>query len=171
MSSIVGPAPIVDFDGTVADLDVDWGALRARLGIERIGDLWDVETADWVQVTSAEEHGASTAVANDPLIAILESTQAIAFLTNNAESAVRRFLRHRARIADRVTIVVGRETLAGPKSDFEVFSAGFGRCVEATTHARGDGPVVYVGDMDYELEYAERLGAVSLHVRDVAARA
>lgn len=88
---------------------------------------------------------------------------AFAVLTNNAETAVSRFL-ERQSLLDRVVAIVGRETLAGPKRDFRVFEEGLHRCTQATCDARNGESVVYVGDMDYELDYARRLGASAFHV-------
>ena len=45
-----------------------------------------------------------------------------------------------------------------------MFARGFERCVEATAVERGSGDVVYVGDMQYELDFAGRLGAIAIDV-------
>ena len=37
---MLGRAPIVDFDGTLARLDVDWDGLRRSLGLGSLDDLW-----------------------------------------------------------------------------------------------------------------------------------
>jgi phosphoglycolate phosphatase-like HAD superfamily hydrolase len=86
-------------------------------------------------------------------------------LTNNSEDAVAHFLTKFTSLESRVAVIVGRETLAGPKHDYDVFQRGFTRCVTATAAVRGDEDVVYVGDADWELDFARRLGAQAIDVR------
>jgi phosphoglycolate phosphatase-like HAD superfamily hydrolase len=160
MNSILGPAPIIDFDGTLARLDVPWDGLRAELGVARIGDLWHEHAPErWTHVSRAEERAASVAEAVPEMKTALARTNSFAILSSNAESAVWRFLDRFADLTSRVRIVVGRETLGGPKSDFDVFARGFTMCVDATTAARSQSSIIYVGDMPYELGFARRLGA------------
>jgi phosphoglycolate phosphatase-like HAD superfamily hydrolase len=162
---MLGPAPVVDFDGTVARLEVAWAALREEAGVQRIDELWSSGGFDpWTDVTRAEVLAAETATAVAAVVQHLAATDAVAVLTSNAEQSVEAFLARYPELARRVVVVVGRETLAGPKTDFDVFSRGYRRCVEATADARGDGPVVYVGDMQYELDFATRLGATAISV-------
>jgi phosphoglycolate phosphatase-like HAD superfamily hydrolase len=160
MNSIVGPAPITDFDGTLARLGVPWDAVRAELGVAHIGDLWSGRAPEpWALVSRAEEEAARVADVVPEMHIALQRTSSFAILTSNSEAAVWRFLDRFTDLASRVRLVVGRETLAGPKSDFDVFARGFSACVEATASARGNSPVVYVGDTIYELKFAQQLGA------------
>jgi len=167
---MLGPAPVVDFDGTVAHLKVDWITLRAELEVATIDDLWKQQRAEgWDIVARAEAEAAGRAqivpVVEEGLIA----ARAVAILTSNAEQAVGQFLARYPDLERRVAIVVGRETLRGPKTDFAVFERGFNRCVDRTRAARGDAPVVYLGDRAYELGFARRLGAAALKPQDLLA--
>lgn len=168
--ALLGPAPILDFDGTIAHLDIDWAELRRLLGVTRIADLWNGDTGEaWATVTAAETAAAVMAPAAEPVVAALEESVEFAVLTNNSEAAVFAFLERFPRVAARAVVVVGRETLGGPKTDYDVFSRGFWACVAATGAARGSMPVCYVGDQDYELDYARRLGAHVLAAARVVA--
>jgi phosphoglycolate phosphatase-like HAD superfamily hydrolase len=171
MNSILGRAPVVDFDGTVAVLDVPWGDLRTRLEVQRIDELWARPGDGWGLVASAEEDAAARAA---PVLAVVEALReahAVAVLTSNSEASVRRFLGRHDELQRVVVAVIGRESLAGPKSDYDVFARGFQKCVDATAGARRSGEkVVYVGDQSYELHFARKLGAHAVHVKEVAGR-
>jgi phosphoglycolate phosphatase-like HAD superfamily hydrolase len=169
-SSILGPAPIIDFDGTLARLHVAWDDLRERLDVERIGQLWESANPDaWIMVRDAEVEAAARARPFEPVRAGLERSVVFAVLTSNSEDAVARFLARFGSLESRAAVVVGRETLAGPKRDYEVFSRGFTKCVRATAAARADEHVVYVGDTDWELDFARRLGALAIDARELNA--
>lgn len=166
---MLGPAPVVDFDGTVATLDVPWDDLKRRLGVHRIDELWGRTGDGWAAVARAEEEAAGRAVPVATVLEALRRARAVAVLTSNSEASVWRFLARHDDLRAVVVAVVGRETLAGPKSDYEVFARGFRRCVGATAAARPLGEkVLYVGDQDYELRFARRLGACAMHVSEVA---
>lgn len=161
---MLGLAPVVDFDGTVATLLVPWSELRRELGVARIDELWDRADADWTAVTDAEVRAARDATAIEATRRALLVTRACAILTSNSESAVRAFLDRQPELRRLVITVVGRETLRGPKTAFDVFRHGYEQCVAATASWRGDEPVVYVGDQDYETAFATRLGAHAISV-------
>lgn len=166
---MLGRAPIVDFDGTLARLDVDWDRLRRELGITRIGELWSAgRPGAWEQVAAAEVAAAAEADAVVEVIDALDRAERFAVLSSNAESAIWRFLARFPHLEARAACVAGRETLGGPKDDFTVFARGFDACVRATSTARGHGAVEYIGDMPYEIEFARRLGAVAIAVDDLA---
>jgi phosphoglycolate phosphatase-like HAD superfamily hydrolase len=165
---MLGLAPVVDFDGTLARLDIAWQALRDRSGVVRIDELWQRDTADvWHDITEAETRAAAIAPPLEAVVVHLERVEAIAVLTSNSEASVSTFLRRFPDLERRVIRIVGRETLAGPKTEFTVFERGYQECVAATADARGSQPVIYVGDMDYELEFARRLGATAVAVADL----
>jgi len=165
MNSILGPAPIIDFDGTLACLDVPWDGLRAELGVTRIADLWHSHASErWAHVSHAEEQAARVAGAVPEMQSALTHTKSFAILSSNSESAVWRFLERFPDLGSRVRAVVGRETLGGPKEDFEVFARGFAMCAKATAPARSESSIIYVGDMPYELAFARRLGARTVHI-------
>jgi phosphoglycolate phosphatase-like HAD superfamily hydrolase len=168
--SILGRAPIVDFDGTLASLNVSWDDLRARLGVERIGQLWHSEDPDaWSNVRHAEIQAAGLAPPLKPVTVRLDRAVAFAVLTSNSEDAVAHFLERFRSLETRVAAVVGRETLRGPKHDYEVFKRGFAICEDATASARAGEDVVYVGDADWELDFAQRLGAHAVDARELNA--
>ena len=168
--SILGPAPIVDFDGTLTRLPVDWAEVRAQLQVDRISQLWQAAGSEaWSVVRKAEVEAALHAPPLEPMRAHLEDSSTFAVLTANSEDAVASFLRCFTTLGSRVAAIVGRETLAGPKRDFEVFRRGFTRCVTATASSRTDGRVVYAGDADWELEFARRLGAEVVDARGLNA--
>lgn len=166
--SILGPAPIVDFDGTLACLHVLWDDLRARLDVDRIGQLWDRDDPHaWSIVRDAEVEAADHATSFEPVRASLERASTFAVLTSNSEDAVARFLARFTSLESRVAAIVGRETLAGPKHDYDVFERGFTRCVTATAPERADERVVYVGDAQWELDFARRLGAHAIDAHEL----
>jgi phosphoglycolate phosphatase-like HAD superfamily hydrolase len=115
-------------------------------------------------VSRAEEQAARVADVVPEMQAALTYTKSFAILSNNIESAVWRFLERFSDLGSRVGPVVGRETLGGPKNDFDVFARGFNICVEATAPARSESSIIYVGDMAYELAFARRLGARAIHI-------
>lgn len=169
MTLTPGPAPIVDFDGTIAALPVDWAGLRRRLGVSSIDDLWRGAASDpWGPVTDAEVAAAVEAEPVGPMVAALEAARGFAVLTSNSEQAVHRFLARFPVLAAKVRLVAGREALGGSKRDLDRFRVAFTACRESTAADRGGGPVVYVGDAQFELEFASGLGAVAVHVADLA---
>lgn len=167
-SSIVGPAPIVDFDGTLALLPLDWHALRERLGVRWIDDLWAGGEDGWATVTEAECAAADVAPPVEPLVRLLSGAEAFAVLSANSEQAVRRFLDRFPDLSSRCRAIVGRESLGGSKRDPERFRSALDVCSEATAAERGGGEVVYVGDMQWELDLAASLGARPVDVATLA---
>ncbi|MFL6244365.1 MAG: HAD family hydrolase [Acidimicrobiia bacterium] len=168
--STLGPAPIIDFDGTLACLRLEWDDLRARLGVDRIAQLWQSESPSaWSIVRDVEIEAATQATPLEPVRAGLEHSSTFAVLTSNSEDAVAQFLTRFQSLEAKAAVVVGRETLAGPKDDYEIFRRGFTRCVAATAAARAEEELVYVGDADWELAFARRLGARPVDARDLNA--
>jgi phosphoglycolate phosphatase-like HAD superfamily hydrolase len=165
---MLGPAPVADFDGTIARLVGPWAELRSELGVSVIEDLWEVPDHDgWDRVRDFEVTAARTAAPVAVVERALVEARSFAVLTSNSEHAVHEFLGRFPDLAVRAAAVIGRETLGGPKTSPAVFERGFRLCVAATAEARGTGPIVYVGDREYELELARRFGATQVH--DVAA--
>jgi phosphoglycolate phosphatase-like HAD superfamily hydrolase len=162
---ILGPAPIVDFDGTLAVLPIDWAALRARLDVRAVDDLWvRGDPGAWEAVTAVEIAAAEVAAPHPAVHAQLAQVKGFAVLSANSELAVHTFLGRNPSLARACRLVVGREALGGPKSNPANFRVGFELCRAATAEDRGDGPVVYVGDAVYEIELARRLGALAISV-------
>lgn len=167
MTGPLGAAVVSDFDGTLAHLDIAWDALRETLSVARIEDLWaDPQTQGWETVTRAEVDAARTAAPVPFVMHALSSVRAIAVLTSNDETAVETFLDRWPDLRSRVRTVVGRRTLAGPKTDFEIFSAGYARCCAAIA-ANDPARIAYLGDRAYELDFARRLGAEPFGVAEL----
>jgi len=168
MPPALGPAPIVDFDGTIVRLPVDWTDLRRRLGVGHISDLWALGRSDaFCLVTEMEVAAAGV---GGPISAVMDSlalTTSFAVLTSNSALAVRRFFSRFPEHERRLACVIGREELGGPKTDFACFRAGVGRCLDATKTALGEAPAVYLGDSAYELAFAATLGIAALDVADL----
>jgi FMN phosphatase YigB (HAD superfamily) len=163
---MLGPAPVLDFDGTIAQLEVNWFELRRQLNVAHIEDLW-TRTDGWSTVTNAEVEAATTAAPVRPVVSILSKVQCFAVLTSNDGRAVHRFVNRFPDLRNRLTIVVGREELGGPKTDLAIFSEGVQRCLAATDLHRDGEQAVYVGDSSYELDFASQLGLKAVDVRDL----
>lgn len=155
---MLGPAPIVDFDGTIARLPVDWSGLRRKLGILSIEELWDGEPSRWDVITAAEVAAASSAEPVRPVIDAILDAAAFAVFTSNASDAVRTFLARHPPLEERASIIVGRDELGGSKRDFRMFTRGLHMCLMSTSAAREQTPPVFVGDSEYELRLAANLG-------------
>lgn len=167
MNGTLGAAVVSDFDGTLARLDIAWDALRDQLSVARIEDLWrDPGMQRWETVTRAEVDAARTVAPVPFVMHAFSSVPAIAVLTSNDETAVETFLDRWPELRSKVRTVVGRRTLAGPKTDFEIFSFGYARCCAAIV-SPDDARIAYVGDRAYELEFARRLGAEPFDVTEL----
>jgi phosphoglycolate phosphatase-like HAD superfamily hydrolase len=163
MSSILGSAPILDFDGTLGELEVDWRDLRQRLGVASVDELWERhDDRAWADVAAAEQRAASHSPIHHAMAALLQRVDALAILTDNSEAAVWAFVKRHDGVLPHPSVVVGRETLRGSKRDWLKFRRGFTLCERAIEQSRGEQATVYVGDQEYELSYARRLGAVAL---------
>ena len=162
-------AAIVDFDGTLVELGIDWPALRRKLGVRSIDDVFGLEDQSmWEIVRAAEVDAAATGPAVEPVIRYLEDVTRIAILTANSSAAVEVFLERQPPVAARVALIVARETSAGPKRRRDVFERAYRLCGDAL----GAGPeVLYVGDQDYELAFAADLGATVVDARELVAAA
>jgi phosphoglycolate phosphatase-like HAD superfamily hydrolase len=172
MSGLLPRAVISDFDGTLAQLDISWQSLRESLSVARIEELWkDPDMQRWEAVARAEIEAARAASPVPSVVRALAPVADIAVLTSNDEGAVEAFLDRWPELGSRVRVVVGRRTLAGPKTDFEIFSSGYAKCLRAIEVLDPAGSV-YVGDQEYELDFARRLGAgtVGVHELEHAAR-
>jgi len=158
---------VSDFDGTLANLDIAWSVLRETLSVARIEELWkDPDMQRWEAVAAAEIEAARTAAPVSFVVKALDSVPDIAVLTSNDEAAVEVFLERWPALASRVRTIVGRRALAGPKTEFEIFAAGYARCVRAI--AADDGAdITYLGDQQYELDYARQLGAHTFGVSEL----
>ena len=166
---MLGPAPILDFDGTIARLEVNWALLRATLGVASIEELWRGDPARWELVRDAEVRAATIA---DPIAAVtdrLARSRCFSVLTSNSSEAVRAFVDRFPALRERMRIAIGREDLAGPKTDVAVFRRGLQRCLDMNEIAEDEPDRVYVGDSAYELTFAAELGFRAVHVNELAA--
>ena len=120
------------------------------------------DSAGWETVAAAEVRAAASSPPVEEVLRAIDAATAVAILTNNSEAAVAEFLKREPVLAAKVKAVVGRETLAGPKTDFEIFRTG----IHASRARRSAAPtpISYVGDMSYELDFARQLGATAVDV-------
>ncbi len=164
----LGTAPICDFDGTMARLDVGWADLRVRFGVRSIEELWLGERDDdWSIVTEAEITAAADAQPVEEVMDALACAERYAVLTNNDEGAVGCFLERFDKHAAKAVVIVGRRTLGGSKRDVDRFATGFHLCCTALQLPACDA-AVYVGDGAYELEFAGALGARAVSAPPIA---
>jgi phosphoglycolate phosphatase-like HAD superfamily hydrolase len=162
-----GHALITDFDGTLADLPVDWRLLRSQHEVASILDLWEGGLAAWQSVALAECVVAGNAPQVSPGHALALGALSCAILTNNSEFAVRRYLTRYPDLEEKVCAVIGRETLKGPKNDEACFIRGYRSCLEAISSQLKGPPArtAYLGDQDYELGYARKLATRVIDMR------
>jgi hypothetical protein len=167
-AGLLGRHPICDFDGTIAELAVQWSALRLRLGVDSIEHLWTLDDSAraWDLVTEAEIAAAAGSQFVASTVAELAMCDAFAVLTNNHEAAVHLVLARIPTLSGTPYVVLGRRALGGSKRRHEVFDIGYRWCCSwLDIELEGS---VYLGDSDYELEFAGRLGGRALHVDDLA---
>lgn len=155
---------IFDFDGTLASLQINWVNLRSRLGVSRISELWtSPNDARWKLVTQEELEASRTALANQTLLAKVESPFVI--ISNNSSIAINCFLGlHQGTMKSGSDfLILGREELCGPKEDLGVFSSAIDRALAFI--GRSPHQTDYFGDQEYELGFASRLGLSPVEVR------
>ena len=163
----LGVAPVLDFDGTMARLGVDWATLRQRLHVARINELWARGGEDWSVVADAEIDAAGVAPPIAPVVALLSTVRRFTVLTSNDAAAVHRFVGRFPSLQHRLALVVGRQELGGPKTDFTRFETGVRKCLAASGQEQTADPAVYVGDSQFELDFAQRLGLKVIDVKDL----
>ncbi len=150
---------ISDFDQTICRLAVDWGALRRRLEIERLGDLWGLDDpARWALVTEAEVAAARISTSIDAVVEELVASDGFAVMSNNSAEAVAAFLERFPALSSRCRLIIAREQLQGPKEDGPRFARAFASCVDALG-SDSSAAVEYLGDQNYELVLAAGCGA------------
>jgi phosphoglycolate phosphatase-like HAD superfamily hydrolase len=154
----MGKNLILDFDGTLTHLSVDWSSLRNIIGLERLSDYFKLPKLEQDYVLETISKTEYAGLVNGSLIdiSILEKCESWSVLTNNCEETVWSFI-ERERISKKPIMVLGRESLGGPKEDFTVFT----RAIELITAIYQRHEALYVGDSDYEIQFAKRLGLVT----------
>jgi hypothetical protein len=162
---MLGLTPILDFDGTITELPVDWSSLRRQLGIHQIVDLWERDISSWTSVTEAEVAAAMISEPIRPIFDELSKIQRFAVVSSNSTICVRTFFDRFPAVGRRVGLIIGRDELGGPKTDFHRFARAVRQCAAALEYRGARGALTYVGNEAYELEFARRLGlrAVDAH--------
>jgi phosphoglycolate phosphatase-like HAD superfamily hydrolase len=163
---MLGLAPVLDFDGTLTNLAIDWAKLRRRLNVERIDELWS-RPNDWSIVSSEEIGAAEIADPIRPVVDGLSRVRDFAVLTSNDAAAVHRFVDRFPLLKVRLRLVIGRHELGGPKTDFSRFESGVRRCLVATGQDQGQAIPVYVGDSQFELDFARKMGMRAVDVKEL----
>ena len=160
---------IFDFDGTLTDLNVDWVSLKKKISVTRISELWDFELAEkqnaFSIISDFELKGTKSELNFDRRK--FERFSKFAILTNNSEKTVEYFfellnLEHKWPQLDPV-LVVGRETLQGPKEIQDVFQSGI-RLIFETLQIENAFDCCYIGDQKYELSYAAKFGLRAIDI-------
>ena len=96
---VLGPAPVVDFDGTIVPLPVDWPHLRRSFGVSRINDLWTQGGQDGFSlIAEMEVEGANVGGPFDAVMNELASATAFPVLASNSAVAVKTFFSLRTRL-------------------------------------------------------------------------
>jgi phosphoglycolate phosphatase-like HAD superfamily hydrolase len=180
--SVPAEVVVLDLDNTLVKLEVDWGALRARLarlvqeaGVE-LGDpgiralmdgarLPGMETlrVDMERLLTEAEVAGAAGPYNRALVAWLDRiapTPVVSILSLNSRAAVRRALEAN-RLDGRVEHVVGREDVQRGKPDPE------GMRLLADRHGAAPDRMLLVGDAESDRLCAERAGARFLHVAEI----
>jgi phosphoglycolate phosphatase-like HAD superfamily hydrolase len=160
---------IFDFDGTLTNLNVDWGELRRELGISRISDIWSLPKSTLNNVINIISKFETSGLTNVLLIerAKLESFQQFSVLTNNSERTVEEFFNElnldpKQRIIA-PTKIVGRETLLAPKEEESAFIRGI-KLNLAAMNISLSSDCFYIGDQPYELNFALKSGLNAISV-------
>ena len=154
---------ISDFDQTLINLDLDWSSYKKEFNLQKVADIWEMDKESRIAATDAlnllEIEAVEKSKIHSCCFSII-SNKVLGVLTNNSEAAVNLFLKKLERNLnfDLLEIkVVGRETLSGPKENKELFLKGINSIL---LHSKLKSPteVLYVGDSEYEIDYAQSLG-------------
>lgn len=173
---------VVDLDNTLVKLEVDWDAVRDRLGdlaeraevlVERHG-VWPLMEAarqpgrepllaEMERIVKEAELAGARGPCNQALVEWLDSEAAgvpLSVLSLNSRDAVARALDAHG-LDERVEHVVGREDVRRVKPDPQ------GMLVLAERHGVEPGQILFVGDKDGDRECAERAGTSFVHVEEI----
>lgn len=158
---------VLDLDGTLVRLDVDWPALRAELAalagrpIARVHEALDDPRLE-AAVTRAEIAGARRCEVNEALLDWLPAREApVAMLSLNCPEAVRIAS---ARAGVTPIAVIGRGDVERPKPAPEGLLS--------LARARGVAPreTLMIGDSATDLACAAAAGACGVHVTEIGVR-
>ena len=163
---------IFDFDGSITNLLVDWDSLKKNLSVTRISEIWDLPDLEkqiaFDLVSDYEARGITTKLLFDPKL--FNRFKNISILTNNSEGTVARFFENlnKDHEVSQPILVVGRETLQGPKEKEEIFGRAIKLIFNVMNIASAEN-CVYVGDQDYELLFAKKIGLNTIDIREFRA--
>lgn len=177
---------VLDLDGTLVQLDVDWVRVKRRL--VKIAVAYQVSLADdrlsallsearrlgqgpaavamEEALAAAEAAGVAYSPVNTALLSWLESlppTVPVALLSLNSRETLR-LVRERLGLVQRVGALVGREDVTRPKPDPE------GLLTLVRRFAATPGRVLFVGDSEADLECARRAGVRGVDVGTIGVR-
>lgn len=162
---------IFDFDGTITNLNVDWKSLKAELRVETISEIWNLPKQQKKEahkiVSEFELRGLSyKLIFNENLFT---SMNHFSVLTNNSEKIVRKFFNGINSNSIKPIIdpfmVLGRETLQGPKENKTIFATNVNRILDGMK-IKSPESCIYVGDQEYELDFADKIGLIPVHIND-----
>lgn len=163
---------ISDFDGTLTDLRINWDEFRSKFGLKNVSQVWSLPANKQSEVFSYLSELETNTVVPELLIPweYFQRFESFSVLTNNSELAVFRFFSELLKIYPtkfmQPRIIVGRESLNGSKEVFETFKNGINMIVGGT-QMFDLGEVTYLGDQEYEINFAEYLGMRTIHVSNL----
>ncbi len=162
---------IFDFDGTLTNLNVDWIALKREISITRISEVWNFQRTQKSKALSIisdfELKGTKNKLNFDRKK--FERFSQFAVMTNNSEKTVDFFFEmlnldyNWPRLNP--TLVVGRETLQGPKEIETLFQSGI-QLIFDSWQVKNTSFCCYIGDQNYELRYAAKFGLRAINIQD-----
>jgi phosphoglycolate phosphatase-like HAD superfamily hydrolase len=162
---------IFDFDGTITNLNVDWNSLKTEIAVEKISEIWNLEESQKIAaikiISEYEIAGLSFDLIFDR--EYFELFQKFSILTNNSEETVARFFYELNRNSSLIKIkpekIVGRSKLQGSKENEKIFNDQI-VCLLMAMKIRYPSNCVYIGDQEYELEFAKKIGLETFHIRE-----
>jgi hypothetical protein len=164
---------ISDFDGTLCDLKVNWDLLKKNLKIEFIDDVWKeeklIQESKINQITKAEISGIEKI--NKLIYQPWNICKNWSILSSNSEQAISQFIN----ICDKSILdfvkpdlIVGRETISGPKKNWDNFRFGVNKITSEFKINIKD--CIYIGNEDYEKTFANLLGIKYFDIKNMYMR-
>jgi FMN phosphatase YigB (HAD superfamily) len=162
---------IFDFDGTITNLNVDWNFLKKHIAVDKISEIWNLQECQKFEainvITEYEIAGLDYGLIIDR--ETFQLFQKFAILTNNSEETVKIFFNELNRDLSLWQIkpeeIAGRSKLQGPKESERIFNQQIAFLLRAMKIERPS-DCIYVGDQEYELNFAKRIGLATFHISD-----